>query len=254
MAIKKRILVYRKKKPNIYHYNAEPAKIGEVHTWADGSQHKKTSEGWVAVTRGKGKEKIEKDKKKFMDSSDQKELKSKISEGLNISPENIYIHSTTFDGLKDLWEWQNGSAGEYLSTSSIDGSTKFLEKLGNNVFTILEAPKEDVDFHEWGDVGWKGGTPKKTSYDEAGLKKWNFKGLLIPPYYKNNEKEIMKALLAADLLSDETDYEFVPKIIGVDKGQLHEANKKLDKLYEENPTDNFSQFLELYFEEKLKGQ
>ena len=55
MAIKKRILVYRKKKPNIYHYNTEPAKIGEVHTWGDGSQHKKTGEGWVEVTRGKGK-------------------------------------------------------------------------------------------------------------------------------------------------------------------------------------------------------
>lgn len=51
-----KIYVYRNRKKT-FKYNAKEAPLGTVRTWSDGEQHKKTSEGWVDIKRGKTKEK-----------------------------------------------------------------------------------------------------------------------------------------------------------------------------------------------------
>jgi len=40
------MLFYYKDNRKIFYYNNSKAKIGEIHTWSDGSEHKKTSVGY----------------------------------------------------------------------------------------------------------------------------------------------------------------------------------------------------------------
>lgn len=175
----------------------------------DGLYEKQSNGKWLKITE-KPKEKQEEQKQSTQ--KEMSELKNDITTKLNINPNNLYVHSTTIDGITDLYE-KNKS--EYLSASTLDGSTKFLEKGNETIYFALES--EDVRFHEWGDVGWEGGAPRKTSYDEAGLDDWDVKGLIIPPYLKNNEKAIGRALIAKQIIQEKSNYEIDIEIVGADE-------------------------------------
>jgi hypothetical protein len=130
-----------------------------------------------------------------------------LKEGINLKDKNIFIHSTTFEGFQDLLQ---GNIKDYLSVSSFQGSKKFIEKGYETIYIILYAEDKDIDFRAWGDVGWKGGTPKKTSYDEIGILDWDIKGFYIPDYLKSNKNLIYRTLLTRDYYYE--DYEQPPII------------------------------------------
>ena len=199
---------------------------GTIRIWS-GKKYKKISNKWTRIY----------DKNKKVINLNEK-LEKKISEELNISKNNIYIHSTLNSGIEDLF--LNKRTDDYLSASTLKGSTKFIEKYGEEgktIFAILDTPKEKVDFHEYGDVGWKGGGPKRTSYDEAGLKDWELKGWLIPDYYKNNEKIIANALLANYKYFKLSDGEELP-IIGANPELLNKIEEDIQEEYDSDPGEN----------------
>jgi hypothetical protein len=117
-----------------------------------------------------------------------------------------FVHSTTPDGLLELLARENDAMddGTYLSVSTAEGSTKYIEKGSQTVYVRLEADEEDVLFSEWGDVGWHGGTPQKTTYDETGLTKYHVLGLFVPGYLKDDLNTTGRTLVAEIYAQDES--------------------------------------------------
>ena len=203
----------------------------------DGLYEKQSDGTWLRV-----KEKPEKKKEEEKDYSTKEEMEmagNKVATELNINPDNIYIHSSTIDGITELFE---KGQENYLSASTFDGSTKFIEKGSETIYFILEST--DIRFHEWGDVGWEGGDPRKTSYDEAGLDDWNVKGLVIPPYLKDDKKTIGRALIAKQVILENSNYEIDLKLIGANPKLLSEVDNEIYEFGVENEDLEIDEYYE----------
>ncbi len=96
-----------------------------------------------------------------------------------------FVHSTTPDGLSELLQGQRKQDGSTLSTSSY-GCEKYINKGGCTIFVEIECDSEDISSEDWGDIGWAGGTPRKTTYDEIRVTNYKVTKLLVPPYLKES--------------------------------------------------------------------
>ena len=129
--------------------------------------------------------------------------------------------------------------------SSFQGSFKFIEKGLKTIYIILRAKEEDIDFKEWGDVGWKGGSPRKTSYDEIGLTDWDAVCLYIPSYLKNDEDLIKRTILA----QQQSEYlDNFLEIEGVSQDKIKKSELEIEEIgssynFENNET-GFYEYLE----------
>lgn len=223
-----------------------------------GGIYVKQSDGtWAKVTDKKDKQEIKKpevtpinnpdvqgygSRPSTFESEAAKKLSSKISESLGIEENNIYIHSSNIDGLQELIDGENSGdtledEGKYLSTSTLNGSVKFIDKTGTDtLYMILDAKPRDLDFYSYGDVGEKGMSPTKTTYDEAGLTSWKISGAVIPPGMEKNEKVIGSALLARDIMWGEHGMEDF-EIIGADPEIESKVETYIEDFWEKNEDD-----------------
>ena len=160
----------------------------------------------------------------------------------NIRIDDIYIHSTTIEGLYDLF---SGNKKDYLSVSTLENSTVFIDKdFDRTLYVILEAKEKDVDFKSWGDVGWKGGSPSKTTYDEVGLKNWKIKGFLIPSYKSSNLKAHITSVIANNWVVSELNNGIELPIITNNSALLSKAEDMIqsawDKTFGSREPDDYA--------------
>jgi len=134
----KEIKVYKHKK-NVLIYNSG-VEIGTVHTWADGNQHKKTSDGWILIAKGEEKKD---DNKTDGKGADEKQIKSQeefdkyikdnYSEKLtkllknnnDLNEANFYYRDGGYESINDALRGQKKSSGsEDESEESIEERIK----------------------------------------------------------------------------------------------------------------------------------
>ena len=131
------INVYRKK-PKLFIYNAKGLPLGTVHIWADGSQHKKTEEGWVEVTKGKvGKEEMQ-----------TKDERSKQVDKKDITIGDLKIGKNTLEKLKPSANTID-NLDFYPGKSSINRLEEFYENILSDIqseYNNSSKFQNDIDF------------------------------------------------------------------------------------------------------------
>lgn len=143
-----------------------------------------------------------------------------------------YVHSTTPEGLIELLNRQDHPMHqeEYLSVSSV-GCSKYIEKGYETVYVLVECPDEDVRFSAIGDVGWEGGDPRNTTYDEIGLNSYDVKKIIVPKYYRDNKKATGMAIVAQMILRDEMDID-IP--IECDPKVRETVHQELEEMWDDD--------------------
>jgi hypothetical protein len=224
--------------------------VGTRRKRKDGIYEKQPNGKWLKITEGKKEEDKRQTKEveplnnpdeagytnrpSNFESKEMGELSKNISETLDIPEENIYIHSTLSEGMSSLLQ---GNTEEYLSTSTLNGSTEFINKFSEEEgtsFFILNSQPDNLDFYAYGDVGSKGMSPKKTSYDEAGLTSWDVAGIAVPPNFKNNRNAIATAVITQEIIWKLTKGEKNLSIFGADSSLLNEVEEEIEEFWEEN--------------------
>jgi len=149
-----------KRVKKFFHKSASVAGVGEVHTWSDGSKHRKTATGWVLVSEGKQagesspqqNEQVKKDEKSGSGNST-KTYEQKAAEALGRWKEfesqakeraRSRIQNTPPDKRKDMWNVENATSGDIVRIERpLEGRVnrghiaKVLEKVEDHIKVML---------------------------------------------------------------------------------------------------------------------
>jgi hypothetical protein len=130
-----------------WYYNAKPAEIGTVRTWSDGQQHKKTSEGWVPMTRGRTKIEKQDRNDKYRghlepesgdDSFDEEYARKIIKEDFNNNISNAEINNI-------IQSFQDYTTGDYININKASRNEpvdeKYKKDFDNIERYLKQAPK-----------------------------------------------------------------------------------------------------------------